>query len=1384
MSLKQDFLAEISVGDQVSLLFGPQCQAEGVVLKLTEHTVRLQTASGTPRIALDSIISYDTAEASAAEPAPALSGPAAPADPAQRLEQRLLSSEPAGVETIADWEQILQVFQDKDNPHPLRSQVMSSVSSFLALLQNPAMPAAEREDKMHNIRAKLLNLAAGLTGEDDRLDLYALLASMYMRLGDYAQAEKYFAKAEDFYGASYAADFCGDSAQLDQDLDAYLCAPDCDPYLYRLYAQSASRRRDAAALCRRLKVLERGGTPAEDEWELLCACARHICTLAGLPSQWAADCAPDRAADCLAQFCAQLPEDWNRADAPAQNGQPEGGRLISQIHYFDPERGIGFLKHSPDNYFFHIKQVCKEDELREILAYGKLAGNLEVSFELGQPFQQGRPPQASAIRLTERGAREAKKRLSVRRPESGEALQGFFTEYSWFEGFGRIQCGDQNYNVIASGVADPYLKAWLFCRPHGIQELSVTFQPGHDKKGKPIALQVRLTGGPSPDPSELETAVREKAVTQSELDGWPDRKRRLEEGGEDRPLLDLYALPYEPLEPADPEPLRESGTPAPESAAPAPDFVPIPVEPAGSLPPLEDLPPRKHPSLFSNLTPIHGAYYEQAHQCRLQNQPAEAERLYLCALRAGDQTERTVADLTTLYLQDGERILDAVDLLDAYGDRLPSEKRMNLLLQIYQKGRERPFRVKLCHLLEEALAQPIRTSAKLHYLNIQGTALRNLGEYAMALDSYRRWRQLYADEVHSRGRSAQAQFSKLLPPIQRAEALCYYALKDKEHAEALARELLHATPTDAVARQILDGTLETGETGGQSPDAPAQEEPEAAQSRGEPQPAPADPDPSPAGTQEPCQPLPPELRLDLTEDITPYLSGGGQVCVHLTVRNGAAWEEVCRQSADNLSLQARSQTPGVEFAGCEGEPAAHLEGGSAMEVILVFCVTDSRILSLGTFDIEVQCRCCQPSGAPIEALWRGPAPFHRNAPIPNPFADCAGHVMEDGGMFYGREELLSKLLDSLRLDGGYRYGGGFLLYGQARAGKSSLYAHFLRRVREHPQYAGDVLLVDLQDLGSVSPLTDAAFRLRLADALQTEIRTNHPDVQAELERKDISIQQDQLLHSPHAALLFRRYAERVCTTVRNMNKLVVLMADGFSAVHTAIQRGEMSQGFLQTWKALVESYGVFAVCCGQDDLPAFCMQDNEGIFRSMVLERVPCLAEAPAKALMSEPIALHSGAETVSRYSGAALDSLYRLTAGSPFLILRVCSLLVEYLNQRGADRVTPGILERFLDAAVFSGRQGVTEGDFEPQISDRANPMLKLVNLRLLRDIALQSASTGWAAVEALTTAQLEPREGQRPDDRRMELLNRLAQRDVIALRQPGLCRIKAGLLARWLRR
>lgn len=530
--------------------------------------------------------------------------------------------------------------------------------------------------------------------------------------------------------------------------------------------------------------------------------------------------------------------------------------------------------------------------------------------------------------------------------------------------------------------------------------------------------------------------------------------------------------------------------------------------------------------------------------------------------------------------------------------------------------------------------------------------------------------------------------------------------------------------------------------------------------------------------------LPP--MLEITQTIPAYMDNQQNVRVHLSIQNGSDKNRGGeRQRADNIILSVKAAEEGVTIVGgMESTRLSGIYGGSVQEVILSFRVTEG-VLAMGSFHLVVQCDYCYSSSVTevesdsvefddIIVLSRGSQEKIRNL-----FSGHIGNPMEDESMFYGREDEIRHLLNMIRtMDGRLNYGHGALLYGQTRAGKSSICYHFKNRLREDEGDA--VILVDMGDLEEIR-VDESNFFSRFLSLLELEIELNHPELHAGLVREGIENPHERALMEPaHAQFLFTGYLRRLDTRIRGSRaqseKMIVVVIDEFSCIHTAINEGSLPPTFMRTWKAMLQNYGLFAVVFGQDDTPQFVRQ-HQNAFESMELVKVTCLEEGPAKKLIWQPIAIEKpgASQPESRFSDAALSELYRLTSGSAFLTIKLCSALVDYLNEMGAASVTPAIIRDFLNKKVLNSHSCFEEADFEPQIGDRGDPSCTEENKRLLLAIARASQETGRAEIAAVRCPDMA-------EMRKKQLIVRLEERGVIETMENRYCRIEVELLTEWL--
>ena len=557
--------------------------------------------------------------------------------------------------------------------------------------------------------------------------------------------------------------------------------------------------------------------------------------------------------------------------------------------------------------------------------------------------------------------------------------------------------------------------------------------------------------------------------------------------------------------------------------------------------------------------------------------------------------------------------------------------------------------------------------------------------------------------------------------------------------------------------------------------------------------------------------LPPEI--EVSRPIPAYTNQEGDVMVHLLILNGNERNRGTeRQRADNIRL-AIDSVDGVTPKGEFPVLLDTLYGGRSSEKILTFRLSE-QVMRLGSFPLTVHYTYFYDISASDtrkgEGTFRDMIIISRDKKpkIVNRFRDYVGNPIWDSSMFYGRDKIIQDLLSMIRTEGGrLNYGHGALLYGQTRAGKSSIAYHFAKRLRE--QESSNIVLVDMGNieafLTSGSELNESFFYSDFLLKMDDEIQNHHPKLKEYLTSRNIVSPTEKVVtESRQAQFLFTGYLRRICNIIQDPDisgepeKMIVIIADEFSAIHSAMENNSLPASFMRTWKAMLQNYGLFAVCFGQDDTPQF-VREHENAFMSMELRKVSYLEEYPAKELIWQPIAIQddsageedaltedSGEEFEndkrwkSRFDKEALNTLYHLTHGSAFLTMKMCSYLVDYLNEMGVNElgegaVTSALIQSFLEKKVLIPGGCFEERDFEPQINDRGNPQLREENRALLVAIARNSRETGTAAIDALKCPGLT-------EERKMELLRRLEERDVIEVERNRVCRIQVDLLAKWL--
>lgn len=394
--------------------------------------------------------------------------------------------------------------------------------------------------------------------------------------------------------------------------------------------------------------------------------------------------------------------------------------------------------------------------------------------------------------------------------------------------------------------------------------------------------------------------------------------------------------------------------------------------------------------------------------------------------------------------------------------------------------------------------------------------------------------------------------------------------------------------------------------------------------------------------------------------------------------------------------------------------------------------------------------------------------------IDNPYAQYAeGGIVGEPEMFYGRDELIAnvaKVLDSSRSQSKC-----VVIYGQKRAGKSSILYHLKERLKSKD----DLLVLDIGNVGAIiDGHSVVPFLYQILWTILRELRNAIEDKLSEGKSSlDISFPTDmEFYQHPSPLVLFREVFERfrrVTTKFSDWRGVrVVILIDEFSYIYGYILNGMIPETFMKNWKALLQDNFFNAVLVGQDVMPKF-KQRFPNEFGTIQDERVTYLRREDASRLIDEPIRI-GGRSGESRYRERAIERILELTAGSPFYIQILCNRLVEYMNRKRASLVTEADVEQVKDELI-SGVNALGKDKFDNLINSGDTSQEAISDediLKVLIEIA-KNSQTGPCSrsnIACETSISVD------------EILEDLVRRDVIERERGQYYSIRVRLFREWL--
>ena len=187
----------------------------------------------------------------------------------------------------------------------------------------------------------------------------------------------------------------------------------------------------------------------------------------------------------------------------------------------------------------------------------------------------------------------------------------------------------------------------------------------------------------------------------------------------------------------------------------------------------------------------------------------------------------------------------------------------------------------------------------------------------------------------------------------------------------------------------------------------------------------------------------------------------------------------------------------------------------------------------------------------------------------NPYSNYArGAEVDNDEMFFGREvfveDIVSMILQSSEIDAGRN----IIIYGQKRAGKSSIMYHVRKELEK---LRSRLIIIPAGNLGS-SMASDSGFESFILESIENTLERKYPEISNMLDEEGIKIPIDEVLDTSNAGYqrLFSRFFDKFTALISGSYRIVLLI-DEFTYCYGWIQDGLYSNTFMKKCKAFIQN---------------------------------------------------------------------------------------------------------------------------------------------------------------------------------------------------------------------
>lgn len=365
-----------------------------------------------------------------------------------------------------------------------------------------------------------------------------------------------------------------------------------------------------------------------------------------------------------------------------------------------------------------------------------------------------------------------------------------------------------------------------------------------------------------------------------------------------------------------------------------------------------------------------------------------------------------------------------------------------------------------------------------------------------------------------------------------------------------------------------------------------------------------------------------------------------------------------------------------------------------------------------------------------------------------PIPYVTGTPLKTKEMFFGRQDVFTYVREHLL--GAYQ-NNIIVLHGQRRTGKTSV----LYRLPEVLQDTHYCVLLDMQGM---AVRNEAELFYTLSDEIAYAL--GREGIQVQLPpRQEYEAQPEFTFRSRFLRNLYPALGE----------KHLLLMFDEFEELQGLVEAGYLRADIFPFLRNLMQhEEKVDFLFSGTHKLEELAAEYWSILFNIATYKKISFFEPDEARRLITEPVA-PCGME----YDSLAVEQIFRVTAGHPFLTQLVCHEMVAYHNEVERSYLTVADVDVVLERIAERG-----EAHFK-YIWSEADPQERAAMLALAELLA-HSEGASAEEISALSSRRGRPLEGEAT----LSALLRLESRDIVIRLSPGSERFRfyIDLVRRWI--